>query len=142
MLCLLGECWALFTAFQDHLAGTSGSCRSNRQTMEELVDEGAARAIGVSNFSERLLGRLCSAARIKPVVNQVELHPLLSQRRLVGACARKVRAHAEHSHELFDSTMQPGVQGLGVLQLMRQHGGPPCERSCGLRYLLRNRNKL
>ena len=58
--------------------------------MEQLVDEGAARAIGVSNFSERQLGRLCGAARIKPAVNQVELHPLLSQRRLVGACARKV----------------------------------------------------
>ena len=59
--------------------------------MEQLVDEGAAKAIGVSNFSERQLGRLCGAARIRPAVNQVELHPLLSQRRLVGACARKVR---------------------------------------------------
>ena len=58
--------------------------------MEQLADEGCATAIGVSNFSERQLGRLCGSARIKPAVNQIELHPLLSQRRLVGACARKV----------------------------------------------------
>lgn len=58
--------------------------------MEQLVDEGCAKTIGVSNFSERQLGRLCGSARIKPAVNQIELHPLLSQRRLVGACARKV----------------------------------------------------
>lgn len=29
-------------------------------------------------------------ARIKPVVNQIELHPLLAQRKLVGVCLRKV----------------------------------------------------
>ena len=33
-----------------------------------------------------------SYARIPPVVNQVELHPLLAQRKLVGDCLRKVGA--------------------------------------------------
>ena len=33
-----------------------------------------------------------SYARIKPVVNQVELHPLLAQRKLVGVCLRNVRS--------------------------------------------------
>lgn len=33
---------------------------------------------------------LLAAASIKPVVNQVELHPLLAQRKLVGTCLRKV----------------------------------------------------
>jgi hypothetical protein len=33
---------------------------------------------------------LQSWARIQPVVNQVELHPLLAQRKLVGVCLRKV----------------------------------------------------
>lgn len=36
---------------------------------------------------EELLGW----AQIKPIINQVELHPLLAQRKLVGVCLRKVR---------------------------------------------------
>lgn len=58
--------------------------------MEQLVDEGKAAYIGVSNFSEKALMALLSEARIKPVANQIELHPLLAQRRLVGACLRQV----------------------------------------------------
>ena len=33
---------------------------------------------------------LLEYARIRPVANQVELHPLLAQRKLVGVCLRKV----------------------------------------------------
>ncbi len=58
--------------------------------MEQLVDEGKAGHLGVSNFSEKALVSLLAEARIKPVANQVELHPLLAQRRLVGACLRLV----------------------------------------------------
>lgn len=32
---------------------------------------------------------LLAFARIRPVVNQVELHPLCAQRKLVGVCLRK-----------------------------------------------------
>lgn len=32
---------------------------------------------------------LLAVARVRPVVNQVELHPLLAQRKLVGVCLRK-----------------------------------------------------
>ena len=39
--------------------------------MEELVDAGLAKDIGVSNFNCQLLADLLSYARIKPSVNQV-----------------------------------------------------------------------
>jgi predicted oxidoreductase len=84
--------------------------------MEQLVGEGAAKTIGVSNFSERQLGRLCGAARIKPAVNQVELHPLLSQRRLVGACARKVKCTGRMSTEELHDVQQPLQLSSHVLQ--------------------------
>lgn len=58
--------------------------------MEELVDEGLVRHIGISNFSVKQVEELLEYARIKPVANQVELHPFLAQRKLVGVCARKV----------------------------------------------------
>ena len=58
--------------------------------MEELVDRGLVRHLGVSNFSVKQVEELLECARIKPVANQVELHPFLPQRKLVGVCARKV----------------------------------------------------
>ena len=43
--------------------------------MESLVEQGLVRAIGVSNFSAAELTALLAHAKIKPAVNQVELHP-------------------------------------------------------------------
>ena len=45
------------------------------RALEEAVDAGNVRAIGVSNFTVADLERLLPKARIAPVVNQVELHP-------------------------------------------------------------------
>jgi diketogulonate reductase-like aldo/keto reductase len=39
--------------------------------MEDLVDKGLAKNIGVSNFSCQLLMDLLKTARIRPAVNQV-----------------------------------------------------------------------
>lgn len=57
--------------------------------MEALVDEGLVRHLGLSNFSLRQVEAVLGWARHRPVVLQVELHPLLAQRKLVGVCARK-----------------------------------------------------
>ncbi|MFT4186030.1 MAG: aldo/keto reductase [Micrococcaceae bacterium] len=43
--------------------------------LEEYVDNGTLKAIGVSNFKEQELTYLTENARIKPAVNQVESHP-------------------------------------------------------------------
>jgi len=62
--------------------------RETWEAMEGLVDAGMVRHLGVSNFSLAQLEQILSWARIKPAVNQVELHPLLAQRKLVGVCGR------------------------------------------------------
>lgn len=49
------------------------------RTMEELYEAGVIKAIGVSNFYPDRLTDLCLNARIKPMVNQVELHPFFAQ---------------------------------------------------------------
>lgn len=49
------------------------------RAMEDAVDRGTVRAIGVSNFGVPQLERLLSVARIAPVVDQLELHPYYQQ---------------------------------------------------------------
>jgi 2,5-diketo-D-gluconate reductase A len=47
-----------------------------------LRDLGRIRSIGVSNFEPEHLNTLIDATGIVPVINQIELHPLLTQREL------------------------------------------------------------
>ena len=47
------------------------------EQMERLVDLGLTKSIGVSNFNVQLLWDMLCYCRIKPVVNEVELHPYL-----------------------------------------------------------------
>jgi len=49
------------------------------RALENLYDEGKIRAIGVSNFYPDRMVDLASFARIRPMVNQVETHPLNQQ---------------------------------------------------------------
>lgn len=49
------------------------------QAFEELYEAGYCKAIGVSNFNIHHLEHLIASARIKPMVDQVELHPFLTQ---------------------------------------------------------------
>lgn len=49
------------------------------RAMEELYEAGKIRAIGVCNFYPDRLADLCVNSRIKPMVNQVELHPFFAQ---------------------------------------------------------------
>ena len=51
--------------------------------MEEAVDEGTDRSIGVSNFTVADLDDLLPKVRITPVLDQVELHPHWQQPELL-----------------------------------------------------------
>ncbi|MEY3972165.1 MAG: hypothetical protein RLY84_558 [Actinomycetota bacterium] len=58
--------------------------------MERLKNEGLVRSIGVSNFHSHHLDQILKVAEHTPVLNQVELHPLLTQESLMSY-------HASHS---------------------------------------------
>jgi len=57
--------------------------------MEKIYKEGHAGAIGVCNFHEHHLDKILEVATVVPAVNQVELHPLLTQKKLREYCAEK-----------------------------------------------------
>ncbi|KAJ7513876.1 hypothetical protein O6H91_23G017900 [Diphasiastrum complanatum] len=56
------------------------------QALEDMYKQGKCRAIGVSNYTKHHLEGLLSACTIRPMVNQVELHPYLPQTLLRKYC--------------------------------------------------------
>ena len=49
------------------------------KALEKIYADGKARAIGVSNFQKHHLERLFAETEIVPAVNQIEVHPYLTQ---------------------------------------------------------------
>lgn len=56
------------------------------RAMEEMVDHGLVRRLGLSNFLPHHLKNILDNCRIKPVVDQMELHPGYSQEAAVAFC--------------------------------------------------------
>ena len=56
------------------------------RALEECLDQGLAKHIGVSNFSKKKIGDLKGQATHPPEMNQVEMHPLLQQKELLAYC--------------------------------------------------------
>lgn len=71
------------TQFPDNWAALNAS---TWRAFEEIYTSGKAKAIGVSNFNINHLEALFETAKIKPMVNQIEIHPGHSQPELVDFC--------------------------------------------------------
>ncbi len=59
------------------------------RAMEELLEEGKIKSIGVSNFWPEHLEALLDSAKIKPAVNQIEFHPGYWQPETTKYCREK-----------------------------------------------------
>ncbi|RDU35234.1 aldo/keto reductase [Neobacillus piezotolerans] len=58
------------------------------RALEKIYEEGKVRAIGVSNFNIHHLEDVMGQSKLKPAVNQVELHPVLAQKELRQFCEK------------------------------------------------------
>lgn len=96
-------------------------------------EKGRARAIGVSNFTPRMLKQAQARAKGQLVNNQVEFHPLLDQSRLLAAAKDVGVALSAYSPLARGKAMQPAViQDIAtkrgkaasaiVLRWIMQHG--------------------
>ena len=72
--------WPVPTDFEKTVAAYNAA--------EEVLSEGRARAIGVSNFQPQHLEALIGQTDVVPAVNQIELHPYFSEQPLRDAHAR------------------------------------------------------
>ena len=79
--------------------------------LEELYRLEKVRAIGVSNFYEHHLDLLLDNCTIKPMINQVELHPLLQLQQLHDYCTAK-----EIKLEAWAPIMRGKVQRIVLLK--------------------------
>ena len=57
--------------------------------MEKLYNEGYCRSIGVANCHVHHLEEIFKIAEVKPAVNQIEIHPLFTQKALIEYCKTK-----------------------------------------------------
>ena len=80
-----------------------GDYVSTWQTLEEFYRDGRARSIGVSNFQPHHLRRLHGDSEITPAVNQIEVHPYLTQDDVRAFCAE---------HQIAVEAWSPLAQGL------------------------------
>ena len=56
------------------------------RAMEDLVNKGLVRNIGISNFGVSLIRDLLTQAIIRPTMLQIEMHPYLTQSKLIRYC--------------------------------------------------------
>jgi diketogulonate reductase-like aldo/keto reductase len=93
------------------------------RALETIYDTGRARAIGVSNFLVHHLESLLEAARIVPMVDQVEFHPYLQQPPLQEFC-RKHQIQLEAWRPLMKGQV---VQVPELVELGQKYGKNPVQ---------------
>lgn len=59
------------------------------KAMEELVTKGVTKSIGISNCNSKQVEQVLAASKIKPLVNEMEVHPYLTNTKLIEFCHSK-----------------------------------------------------
>jgi 2,5-diketo-D-gluconate reductase A len=93
------------------------------KAMEEIYRSGRCRAIGVSNFNPHHLRRLFAETEIRPAVNQIEIHPYLTQDELRAFDAE---------HQIVTEAWSPIAQGKvlddpAVVRVAERYGKTPAQ---------------
>ncbi|MCZ4318947.1 aldo/keto reductase [Aequorivita viscosa] len=107
---------------EDYLTPEEAPIIETWKQMEKAKNDGMAKHIGVSNFSEKKLKDLIGKATQKPEMNQIELHPLLQQNALLDYCKGEdilVTAYSPLGSgdriKAMKASDEPNMMDIGVL---------------------------
>lgn len=81
-----------------HAPGDRVTRAETWRALEDLQQQGVVRDIGVSNFGVGHLEKLAETSRVKPALNQIEVHPWLARPEVVQYC---------HEHGIFVEAYSP-----------------------------------
>ncbi|RBL91502.1 aldo/keto reductase [Chitinophaga flava] len=95
-----------------------GKYKETWRALEQLYADGRVKAIGVSNFLQHHLEDLFHAAKVLPMVNQMEFHPYLVQQALLDFC----RQH-HIQYEAWSPLMQGKVFNVPLLKTLAEKYG-------------------
>lgn len=100
-----------------------GKFKETWKAMEKLYRDGLVKAIGVCNFKVHHLEDLLRDCEVKPTVNQVEFHPLLTQKEVLNYCKEN-----EIQMEAWAPLMRGGVLGHPIITgIADKYGKTPAQ---------------
>ena len=119
------------------------------RALEDLYEQGAVKVIGVSNFLPHHLVPLLARARIRPMVNQLEIHPCYPQFAAVNFCFKQNiavqawsplgRGGLTHHPLLIELGEKYGVSpALIALRWSLQHGFIPVVKALDAEHMKSN----
>ncbi|GFG35827.1 hypothetical protein Cfor_07247 [Coptotermes formosanus] len=114
------------------------------KAMEECVELGLTKSIGLSNFNSEQIQRVLDVAAIRPVVNQVECHPYLNQNNLIEFCRNQgiwITAYSPFAGPTSIAPLHKGdtpepLQDPKIKELADKYGKTPAQII--LRYLVQH----
>ena len=86
---------------QGNVVQSNATIQETYQALENLVDKGLIKSVGICNFQGALLIDLLRYARIRPAVLQIEHHPYLVQSELLTFAEKEKIAITAYSTSVF-----------------------------------------
>lgn len=104
------------------------SMQETWRVMEKLVEKGLVKSIGVANFTVPMIIDLLAYAKIRPVMNQVEIHPYHAQPELVEYCQKQQIQVTAYSPlgSFVDLPAKPMNDGV-VIDIAANHQKTPAQ---------------
>ncbi|KAJ7729522.1 aldo/keto reductase [Mycena maculata] len=100
------------------------------KAMEQLLETGKVKSIGVSNFSIKTLDILLPHCTIIPATNQIELHPCLPQNDLKEYCEHEDRKILLTAYSPLESSLSRGttfMENATIQDIAKKLGATPAQ---------------